>query len=484
MGVNAITIHGHFYQPPREDPLSGLIPDENGAEPFRNWNERIHAECYKPNVELGNFAKISFNFGPTVLHWMEAFDPESYHEIIRQERSNFLANGVGNGMAQAFNHVILPLANQRDKRTQIVWGILDFKQRFGHDPQGMWLPETAVDLETLVLLSDNGIQFTVLAPWQVEGVEGLPGNEPYLIKLPGDRKPMIVFLYNQGLSTSVSFLNEATRNAEYFLDRWVSPVFTGQDRDQDRLVMIASDGELYGHHKTFRDKFLAHMLDGALHARNLELTYPGLWLLDHQPEHFVTLNEYTSWSCQHGIVRWMGECGCTPGASWKAPLRWGMDKLAEDIDLQYQKFMEQYTRRKWQLRDNYIRVLLGEMSLKSLLEQSIQKPLGPHERKQIGMLLAAQYERQRIFTSCGWFFDSFHRIEPQNNIAYAAQAIWLTKQATGLDLTSKAIALLKKVKDPRTGLRGDTVFSERYQRSQDFSEEEISYFNPSSSFST
>ncbi len=484
MGVNAVSVHGHFYQPPREDPLSGLIPDENGAEPFRNWNERIHSECYKPNAELGNFAKISFNFGPTVLEWMESYDPETYHEIIRQERSNFLEYGVGNGMAQAYNHVILPLANKRDKQTQIKWGISDFVHRFGHEPMGMWLPETAVDLETLTYLSDNRIKFTVLAPWQVEGVDNLSGDEPYLIDLPGNREPMTVFLYQQDLSTSISFVNEATRNAEHFIDRWVNPIFANKNGENDRLVLIASDGEFYGHHKTFREKFLAHMLNGALHARNLDLTYPGLWLQNHKPEQFVTLNEYTSWSCHHGIVRWMGECGCTPGASWKAPLRWGMEKLAEDIDHQYQAFMSQFTHRKWQLRDAYIRVLLGELSLMDLLNQYVQQPLNTDQVQKIGMLLAAQYERQRIFTSCGWFFDSFHRIEPQNNIAYAAQAIWLTKQATGLDLKSKAIALLKKVKDPRTGLRGDTVFLEKYRRTQDFSEEGVSYFNPSSNFST
>jgi len=180
----------------------------------------------------------------------------------------------------------------------------------------------------------------------------------------------------------------------------------------------------------------------------------------------------------------MGECSCTPGAGWKAPLRWALEKLAEELDHQYQIFMGQYTRRIWQLRNAYIHVFLGETDLNTLLKQFINQPLTELDINKIGMILAAQYERQRIFTSCGWFFENFHRIEPQNNIAYAAQAIWLTRQVTGKDLKPNALALLKKVKDPHTGLRGDTVFAERYQRSQDFSEDNLSYFNPSSNFST
>ncbi len=478
MGIKSVCVHGHFYQPPREDPLSGLIPDEIGAEPYRNWNERIHAECYKPNAALGNFGKVSFNIGPTLLNWMESFDKETYDAIIAQERSNYLKYGVGNGMAQAYNHVILPLANKRDKVTQIKWGSADFEHRFGHPPMGMWLPETAVDIETLAYLADNKIKFTLLAPWQVEGSEDLNGEEPYLVKLPGNREPMIVFLYNQNLSTSVSFQSSATRNAEYFVDRWVSPCFNTPNGNEDRLALIASDGELYGHHKIFRDQFLAHVLNGALHTKEYEITYPGLWLLDHKPEKFVKISEYTSWSCHHGIVRWMGECGCSPGASWKGPLRWGLEKLAEELDHQYQVYMGQYTRRKWQLRNAYIHVFLGEIDLRSLLGQFINQSLTDTEVEKIRMLLAAQYERQRIFTSCGWFFDNFHRIEPQNNIAYAAQAVWMTEQVTGKSLKPRALALLKKVKDQRTGLRGDTVFAERYHRTMDFSEENVSYFNP------
>ncbi len=484
MGMKSVCVHGHFYQPPREDPLSGVIPDEKGAEPYRNWNERILAECYQPNAQQGNFEKISFNIGPTLMHWMANYDTSTYQAIIEQERNVYRRFGVGNGLAQAYNHVILPLASKRDKVTQIKWGIADFTFRFGHSPQGMWLPETAVDLESLTFLADNQIRFTILAPWQVESPEELDPTQPYLVKLPGDRDPMIVFFYDQGLSTLVSFDSGATVNADRFIEEKLMRSFLPAEFSGNQLTLIASDGELYGHHKPFRDRFLSYLMNGALHSRNISTTFPALWLKNHQPDTYIKISEYTSWSCHHGIVRWMGECDCTPGASWKAPLRWGLEKLSEEIDLQYKLFVGQYTHRKWQLRNEYIHVFLGEMSLKNLLSQYLSETVTENEIRKIGLVLAAQYERQRMFTSCGWFFNHFHRIEPQNNIAYAAQSVWLTKQVTGIDLRPMALALLKKVRDQRTGLRGDTVFSERYQRTEDFSEEGISYFNPSSNFIT
>jgi len=295
---------------------------------------------------------------------------------------------------------------------------------------------------------------------------------------------MIVFLYERNLSTAVSFRPETTRNAEFFIDQYLIPSFVSSKTTSDQITIIASDGELYGHHRSFRDKFLAHILNGALKQRNVQITYPGLWLQSHQPQKFIKLNENTSWSCHHGIVRWMGECGCTPGASWKAPLRYGLEKLAEEIDQEYISYMKQFTDDVWKVRNDYIDVFLGKRSLENLLKDHISQTLSPDQISGIGMILAAQYERQRVFTSCGWFFDNFHRIEPQNNIAYAAQAVWLTNQVTGADLKTKAIALLKNVRDPHTGLRGDTVFMEKYLRSANFSEDKVSYFNLSSNFSS
>ncbi len=480
MGIRAFCVHGHFYQPPREDPLSGIIPDEEGSQPFANWNEKILAECYRPNALEGNFERISFNVGPTLFRWMEKADPATYQMIIDQEKKNHQKHGVGNGMAQSYNHSILPLASKRDKKTQIMWGLADFELRFGHRPAGMWLPEAAVDLETLSVMAECGLQFTILAPWQAD--EPVNTGEPYFVQLPGRNDPFIVFFYDQELSTRISFDPESTVNASVFAEYVLENSFS--DHSENQLVIAASDGELYGHHQSYREKFLAYLMNGVLKVHQIEMTYPGLWLKKHMPQKFVKINEYSSWSCHHGIVRWMGECECSPGAVWKASMRWGLDKLADDIDQVYESYLGQFTPHMWQLRDDYIHVLLGEQSISSLLGDYVKNSISSQEKSNISLLLAAQYERQRMYTSCGWFFDHFHRIEPQNNIAYAAQAVWLLRKATGVDLIPKALALLKKVKSQRTGLRGDTVFAEKILRASDFSEEEeVTYFNPSSSFS-
>ena len=484
MGLKSVCVHGHFYQPPREDPLSGLIPNEQGAQPYQNWNERILFECYKPNAILRNFEKISFNIGPTLFNWIKNNDPETYQSIVNQENLNYKQFGIGNAIAQAYHHVIMPLANKQDKITQIKWGIADFIHHFGHKPQGMWLPETAVDLETLSCLADNEIKFTILAPWQVEGFENLSLDQPYLVELPDNRDPIVVFLYNRELSTLVSFNSDATKNADHFIERWVAPLFSSPNGNLDKMTLIASDGELYGHHKIFRDKFLAHMLNGGLHQRNFEITYPGLWLADHKPQKYVKIIDATSWSCHHGVARWMDNCDCTPGAVWKSALRSALDRLSEAIDDVYKEWVSQITPQAWELRNQYIQVILKETELNHLVYDLTGKHFSLSQIKTLGILLAAQYERQRMFASCGWFFDHFHRIEPQNNVAYASQAVWLTKHATGIDLKPLALELLHHVRDDRTGLRGDTVFAERYQRTEDFIADKNCYFNASSSFST
>ena len=483
MGLNAVCFHGHFYQPPREDPLSGLIPDETGAEPYRNWNERIHAECYRPNAELGNFSKASFNIGPTLFKWMETHDKATYETIIEHEQDNYNKYGVGNALAQAYHHVILPLASKNDKTAQVKWGIADFEYRFGHAPMGMWLPETGVDLETLVILSDYKIKFTILAPWQIELPPGHFHDQPYLIELPGNRDPMIVFSYHQDLSTMISFDSYTTRSGDNFIDQQIVPGFAGQTSNHNRLLLIASDGEAYGHHKRFRDKFLSYMLNGALQQRGLSVTYPGLWLLNHQPETYAKLNENTSWSCHHGVKRWERECGCTPGAVWKKPLRDAFNKMAKLIDYQFEAYLRKFTEDVWQLRDDFIYVVLGQQNLFDLLNKYSINNIKNEEIEKIDALLKAQYERQRIFTSCAWFHNEFERIEPQNNIAYAAQAIWLTYLATHVDLAPSAINLLKEVKDNQTGLSGDIVFLERYRRIKELSDTPLPYSKFLSSFS-
>jgi hypothetical protein len=467
MAIRSLCIHGHFYQPPREDPISGLIPQEVGAAPYQNWNERIHAECYRPNAELGNFERMSFNVGPTLFEWMESYDPETYQSILAQDRANQERNGVGNAMAQAYNHTILPLATLADKRTQVKWGVADFIHRFGRKPEGMWLPETAADQETLEVLAEQGIQFTILAPWQAIN-DRLDTTEPYRVDL-GDGKSIIVFFYNSELSSLISFVAQATVNADTFVTHHLLSHFDNAktQRREPQLVLLASDGELYGHHKPFRDRFLAHLVNGGRSNAGIQATYPALWLKEWRPRRSAQIHDATSWSCHHGITRWTGKCECTPGnGDWKTNLRLVFDWLAEALDKQFMDTVSKYIREPLTLRDRYIEVMLGQMPVSELIHEMAGKSLPPDTTQRIALLLEAQRERQRMFTSCGWYFEDFARIEPKNNIAYAAQAIRLTNKATEINLAAQAATKLQHVLSNRTGLRGDDIFWQQYNRAE------------------
>jgi alpha-amylase/alpha-mannosidase (GH57 family) len=299
------SVHGHFYQPSREDALTGLIPIEPSASPYPNWNECIYQRCYRSNAEQGNFRKISFDIGPTLFRWLEQEHPETCQQILEQERENFQLFGVSNAMAQSYYHIILPLASRRDKQTQLRWGIREYHHRFQHAPQGLWLPETAVDLETLELLAEEDIQFTILAPWQA--VDGkLDTRQPSRLELPGGHS-IVIFYYEASLSGQVSFYPSATRNATRFVQEQVLPAYQGED-GSDKLLLVASDGELYGHHQRFRDKFLAYLLDGAANEAGLDALYPARWLVSFPVEKETMVQPNTSWSCHHGIERWRGVC--------------------------------------------------------------------------------------------------------------------------------------------------------------------------------
>lgn len=469
MAHKAFCVHGHFYQPPREDPLTGKIPLEQGAAPYRNWNERIHAQCYRPNAELGNFEHISFDAGPTLLQWMAVFEPSTLAMIVSQERRVYERYGVGNGMALAYNHTILPLASRQDKMTQVLWGIGDFEFRFGHKPNGMWLPEAAVDMETLQVLAECGIEFTILAPWQAK-TSPVDTSQPYRVELPEGRE-ITVFFYNQELSMRVSFDPGVSVNGDLFVSQSLLSQYNGNGRlngKKDQLQIIASDGELYGHHQPFRDKFLAYILNGALKRKSLKTTFPALWLRDHPPKQTIEIRDNTSWSCHHGVTRWMGSCDCTPHGEWKADLRTALNRIAEAVDAQYLSTLAPYVDDPWQLRNEYIEVLCHRKTqLEPVGSHARQQP-DPEALKQIEFMLAAQYERQRIFTSCGWFFDDFDRIEPRNNVAYAAHAVWLTYLGSGVDLRAEAAQWLAPVQSWRTGLRGDSVFNDRMECARRF----------------
>lgn len=455
-------IHGHFYQPPREDPKTGEIPQEPGAAPYNDWNERINAHCYHPNSKLGNFEYISFNVGPTLQQWLVEHDPGTMARIVEQDRANIINFGVGNAMAQAYNHTILPLAKRNDKITQIRWGIEDFIHFFGHKPEGMWLPEAAVDLETLEILAENGISFTILAPWQAENAAGFDSRKPYNVNLPNGKK-MTVFFYDGFLSSRVSFDPELTIDADKFIPDHLLPRFERKG-DFDQCITIASDGELYGHHQPFRDKFLQRLIHNAHYNQEIDITYPALWLKHHTVTESIQIQEFTSWSCHHGVKRWAETCPCTPHGEWKAPLRQTMDELGNSLEEVYLETLKPLTKHPLELRHRYVHVMNGQVSMEDLLATFISSKLSTTQTANITLLLEAQYERQRMFTSCGWFFDDFDRIEPRNNLAYAAHACWLTYKATGVDLATKALSMLDHVQSWRSGLRASTVFTHRIEQ--------------------
>jgi alpha-amylase/alpha-mannosidase (GH57 family) len=474
--TRSFCIHGHFYQPPREDPLTGIIPPEAGAHPYKNWNERIHAECYRPNAQLGNFARISFNVGPTLCAWMENYDHGTCQRIVEQDRLNIERHGVGNAMAQAYNHSILPLASYRDKVTQIVWGKVDFAHRFGRQPRGMWLPETAVDSETLEVLARQGIEFTILAPWQASGGDVDP-TEPYIVPLPGGRQIM-VFFYQRDLSGRVSFDAGATINADVFAEEIMLPYFdpTKHRRGESQMLLVASDGELYGHHKKLRDHFLARLVDGASGSLDIRPTFPALWLKESPPRKTVKIRDETSWSCHHGVTRWMGDCACTPGnGDWKAQLRYAFERLSRELDRLYQNAVSPVIDDPWGLRNRYIRVILGQMSAEKLIEESAGHALPGEQVRRVHLMLEAQRERQRMYTSCAWFFEDFDRIEPRNSVAYAAQAVRLAYLATGVDLESYAKDDLKRVSSLRNGQSADKVFETHLRRAEGVNDPKIGY---------
>ncbi len=461
---SSLCVHGHFYQPPREDPLTGDIPQEKGAEPFHDWNERIFAESYLPNLEAGNFSLMSYNVGPTLLTWMDQIYPQAVAMLIEADRQNVARHGVGNAIAQPYNHTILPLATHEDKITQIAWGIADFKQRFGRAPQGMWLPETAVDMDVFEIMAQQGITFTILAPWQ-GAEENLNPSQPYRVAL-SDNRFMNVFFYEAELSMLVSFDPTATSNADLFVQNHLKRMDQKFPLVPNRILTIASDGELYGHHQPNREKFLAYLLQQAAPQAGYEVVYPALWMKKYGVDESMLLQENTSWSCHHGVSRWNGTCTCTENASWKTTFRNVFDSLATDLDKIYLSQSALYFNNPKAAKNGFIKVIKDQRTFHDFLMEFI-KPgmeLSKEEKNKLHFLFQAQWERQRMFTSCAWFFDDFDRIEPQNNVAYLAQAIWLTWQASGIDLSAKAEKALSDVKSNRRSLSADSVFLNHWKR--------------------
>ncbi len=472
-----ICIHSHFYQPPRENPWLESVEIQDSAYPFHDWNERITSECYAPNSAarivngdgritdiVSNYSKISFNFGPTLLAWMCEFVPLVYEAILEADRLSVASHsGHGNALAQVYNHIIMPLANSRDKRTQITWGIKDFRKRFGRVPEGMWLAETAVDLETLEYLASAGILFTILAPhqaWKVrkkgigkwKDVTGgrIDPTRPYLLRLPSGQR-ITIFFYDGPISRAVAFEDLLNRGEDLAL-RLVSGF--SDERNSTQLMHIATDGETYGHHHRFGDMALAFALHHIEEQGLARLTNYGEFLEKFPARHEVQIYENTSWSCAHGIERWRGDCGCNSGGhpgwnqGWRAPLRDALDWLRDEMADTYASKALEYLNDPWSARDDYIDIILdrGEQTVDDFFAKHGRRVLAADERTAALKLLESQRHSLLMYTSCGWFFDELSGIETVQVIQYAGRVIQLISDVCGNSKEDIFRSLLEKAK--------------------------------------
>jgi alpha-amylase/alpha-mannosidase (GH57 family) len=473
-----ICIHGHFYQPPRENAWLEFVELQDSAYPFHDWNERITAECYAPNGTsrildgfkhvdriLNNYGYISFNFGPTLLAWLAEEEPDVYQKILEADKeSQERFSGHGSAIAQAYNHTILPLSNIRDKYTQILWGFRDFQSRFGRDPEGMWLPETAVDLETLELLAEFGIQFTILSPYQAKRTKRIRGRvwkdvnggrvdptTPYIVRLPSGKR-ITVFFYDGPISQAIAF-EKLLERGENFASRLTS-AFGEVGRRIPQLVHIATDGETYGHHHKQGEMALAYAIHHIEQNHLAKLTNYGEYLAKFPPIMEAEIWERSAWSCSHGVERWNSNCGCNSGGhagwnqEWRYPLRQALDWLRDTIAPRYESKAEEFFRDAWEARNEYINVILNrsQENRELFFTEQCRRPLNEEQRITALKLLEMQRHAMLMYTSCGWFFDELSGIETTQVIQYAARTLQLYEDVFGESIEEEFLQRLEQAK--------------------------------------
>lgn len=486
-----LCIHGHFYQPPRENAWLDEIEIQESAAPYHDWNARICAECYSPNALarvlndkqqltdlINNYARISFNFGPTLLSWMEKKEPEVYRAVLEADKlsqQNF--SGHGSAIAQAYNHMILPLANLRDKYTQVRWGIADFKKRFGRLPEALWLAETACNTETLEVLAECGMKFVILAPgqcakvrkigeekWQdVSGAKVDP-KRAYLCNLPSGRR-IALFFYDGPISQGIAF-SDTLKSGENFAGRLLSTYNSGSEA---QLMHIATDGETYGHHQKFADMALAYCLKYVEDKTDVQITVYGEFLAKNPPQYEAQIFENSSWSCFHGVERWRADCGCNSGMhggwhqKWRKPLREALDWLRDEMIKTYDTIGRQYFKDPWAARDEYIDLVLDrslDAQHRFFLKHATEKAWT--DRPGALCLLEMQRFAMLMYTSCGWFFDEISGIETVQIMQYAARAAQLNKQISGVDLEPEFIKRLEAAPSNIRDLKNGAVVYQRF----------------------
>jgi alpha-amylase/alpha-mannosidase (GH57 family) len=490
-----LVIHGHFYQPPRENPWLGTVDRQPSAAPHHDWNERIAAQCYGPNrssrildgsgrIEelVSNYERISFNFGPTLLSWLASQpSPTTYHALRAADAvSARRLEGHGNALSQVYNHVIMPLADPLDRRTQVLWGKADFAFHYGRQPEGMWLAETAFDLATARELVAAGVRFTVLSPLQAlraraigrsEWVDVSSGNidttRAYRVfPFPQDRtRHLDVLFYDAGVSRAVAF-EHLLRNADLLASR----LLDGAPHDSDRpyLVNIATDGESYGHHEPFGDMCLAYLFNRRLTSSRARLSNYAHFLSLAEPEYEVEIKEPSAWSCSHGVGRWERDCGCNAGTAgfnqkWRRPLREGLDHLREELRTVFVHETSRFFDDPWNARDSYIGVILGghtPEARETFFRTSGCKAESDQDRARLLRLMESQRNAMLMYTSCGWFFDDLSGIEPVQNLSYALRAIELAQPCSRRDLRAVLETYLRKATSNHRGQDGTHVLEE------------------------
>ena len=472
-----ICIHGHFYQPPRENPWLESVEVQDSAAPYHDWNERITMECYAPNAAArimdganrieeitNNYSKISFNFGPTLLSWMKEKMPEIHDAIVAADKlSQERYGGHGSALAQVYNHMILPLANSKDRYTQVLWGIRDFQYRFGRAPEGMWLSETAADTPTLEAMAELGIRFTILSPFQASRVKEagkrnsrdvnggqIDPTRPYLMRLPSGRT-MTLFFYDAPVSQAIAFEKLLT-SGEALAHRLMSAF--NERRQWDQLVHIATDGESYGHHHRHGEMALAYALHYIEQNNLARLTNYGQFLEAHAPSHEAQIHEKSAWSCVHGVGRWMDNCGCNSGGhpgwnqGWRAPLRMSLDWLRDELAPRFESKGKELLRDPWAARNDYIDIVLDRSaeSRERFFAKHAAKELGDADKVTVLKLMELQRHAMLMYTSCGWFFDEISGIESVQVVQYAARALQLAQEVFAKDLEPEFLTRFENAK--------------------------------------
>lgn len=447
---SCLSVHGHFSQPQRGNPLTGEVGSETDAAPYANWNERVTESSIRPNAEAGNFEHISFSFSPALLTWLKQHAAQTYQTVTASDK--YTAETGGHALATAYHHSILPLARKRDKRTQIKWGMAAFEHHFGRKPLGFWLPEMAVDTETLALLAESGIQYTVLARKQIRGYLLTEGAGPYRVRLPHEQS-IGVFVRDDGLSGEISFKIHTLGGAGH----WCRQVLGPARKHIGPLLLLATAGETFGHHYAGEEQFLYWLVKYEARSAGYQIVTLDGYFLKHPPTRPVQIEERSSWSDQQGLANWAtGKADGKTDTTWKGGLRRALDNVTSELDRAYEDALRPHGIDPWTLRDQYAPMLLGAMSVREFFEQHTPG-LKKDAREQLKALLAAQELAQRMYSSYTFTDDRLDSRQPRYAIACAAAALAMAQHVSSRDLDERLLPDLAVVTSPSSPVSGADI---------------------------